>query len=142
MHGRMWEYKKLAKYAHMQPEDVAVWERFIAKNPEYFDSVEYDVEIGEGAPQNPEHADNIQADGKILSQKKIDVVGYKDDLVFVVEVKPVANMRCLGQCIAYCALFKATYTPSSEVKCMVVCREVERELGEVFREHDILIETA
>ena len=138
----MWEYKKLAKYAHMQPEDVAVWERFIKKNPKYFDSVEYDVEVGEGALQSPDLPANIKADGKILSQKKIDVVGYRDDKFFVIEVKPTANMRCLGQCMTYISLYRDTYEPMAELKCMVICGEVERELDALFKENDIMVEIA
>ncbi|MCR4323012.1 MAG: hypothetical protein NUV61_02905 [Candidatus Azambacteria bacterium] len=142
MQGRFYEYKKLSKYPRMKPEDVAVWERFIENNPDYFDNVEYDVEIGAGAPQNPELPENIQADGKILTQKKIDVVGYRDDVVYVIELKPTADMRCLGQMLTYPTLYKATYSPIAEVKSMVICREVERELDALFAEHDIEIKIA
>ncbi len=45
MEGRF-PFKILAKYPHMKPEDIAVWERFINKNPGYFDTVDYDVHLG------------------------------------------------------------------------------------------------
>ena len=67
-------YKHLAKYPHMQPEDVNVWDFFVETTPDFFETCDYDVTVGEGAKQNPEHPENIQYDGKILTQKKIDVV--------------------------------------------------------------------
>ena len=142
MQGRIYDYKKLSKYPHMKPEDVAVWARFIEKNPDYFDNVEYDVAVGKGAPQNPELDENLQYDGKILTQKKIDVIGYRDDQIFVIEVKPTADARCLGQILTYLPLYKATYELFSEPKGMVICGAIERELDERFREYDIMVEIA
>ena len=142
MIGRVYPFKKQAKYPHMKPEDVAVWERFIDQNPEYFLECEYDVAVGEGAPQNPEHADNIQYDGKILTQKKLDVVGYRNEDIVLVEVKPVANMRGLGQILTYEKFFNATYPQTLPVRKMIVCGSVERELDAMFKEHDIIIKVA
>lgn len=141
MHGRF-PFQILAKYPHMKPEDVAVWERFIIKNPTFLDRCDYDVCCGEGAPQNPEHSENIQADGKILTQKKIDVIGYKKDLVCIIEVKPIANMRALGQILTYRKLFMRDHPEHQEIQPMIVCREIERELGELFLENGIIVETA
>lgn len=141
MEGRF-PFGKLPKYPHMKPEDVAVWERFIAQNPRYFVTCDYDVPVGTGAPTNPEHPENIQADHKILTQKKIDVVGYSTTGNYVVEVKPVADMKALGQILVYRKLYLADNPNLPLVHCMVVCGSVERELGELFAEHDIMVEVA
>lgn len=134
------EFKKLAKYPHMKPEDIAVWERFLVAHPRYFATVDYDVAVGAGAPQNPEHPPEIQADGKILTQKKIDVVGYLDDQTTVVEVGPTADMRKLGQILTYHALYTKDHATASPVFKMVICGAVERELDALYRAHDILLE--
>lgn len=135
-------FSQLAKYPHMQPEDVAVWERFLLKNPFYFDTVDYDVAVGQGAPQDESQPENIQYDGKILTQKKIDVVGYKGDTICVVEVKPIANMRGLGQILTYRKLYKDDHPEISDVNAMVLAGEIERELEPLFAEHGVLLETA
>lgn len=133
-------FRMLAKYPHMKPEDVTVWERFIANNPNFFDTVDYDVKCGKGAPQNPELPENIQADGKILTQKKIDVVGYMNGVIYVVEVKPIANMRGLGQILTYHELFRADHPEEPEILKMLICGAVERELEEMYAKHGILLE--
>lgn len=141
MPGRF-EYKTLAKYPHMKPEDVAVWERFITKNPAFFERVDYDVVVGAGAPQNADHSENIQKMGTILTQKKIDVVGYNGELASIVEVGPIADMRKLGQILTYATLFAATYPDVRIAQKIVLCGQVERELEPMFAEHDIVIELA
>lgn len=134
--------QKLAKYPHMQPEDIAVWERFLINKPEYFKRVDYDVPVGKGAPQNPDHPKNIQADGKILTQKKIDVVGYFANSVTVVEIGPIADMRKLGQILTYHKLYAADHPEHSKVLKMVLCGEVERELEDLFIENGVILEVA
>jgi len=53
-------YKHLAKYPHLKPEDIQVWEEFIAQNPKHFLTCDYDVCVGDGAPQDPNLPENIQ----------------------------------------------------------------------------------
>lgn len=126
----------------MKPEDIAVWERFIKRAPTYFERVDYDVAVGKGAPQNPNHPANIQADGKILTQKKVDVVAYIGDLVYVVEVGPIADMRKLGQILTYYKLYTTDHPEHSQVFKMVVCGELEREVSPLFAENEIMLEVA
>jgi hypothetical protein len=141
MTGRF-PFQRLAKYPHMKPEDVAAWERFIDTNPGYFESVDYDVAVGEGAPTNPEHPENIQHDHTILTQKKIDVVGYRGATVTVVEVKPIADMRALGQALVYSHLYAADHPEVTDLQRMVVAGEMERELAPIYAAQSVQFELA
>lgn len=141
MPGRF-PFQHLSKYPHMKPEDVAVWERFIEAKPTFFDSVDYDVRCGIGAETNPDHPPEIQYDHTVLTQKKIDVVGYKNDLIYIVEVGPIADMRKLGQILTYTKLYKADHPDIDRPVPMVLCREIERELADLFDDHAVTIETA
>lgn len=141
MTGRF-PYTTLAKYPHMKPEDVAVWQRFVVNNPAFFDSVDYDVPCGIGATPNPDHPINIQRDHIILTQKKVDVVGYNGNIVTLVEVKPIADMRSMGQIIAYHHLFTKCHPEHTIVNKMIVCGSIERELDEIFTENNIITEVA
>lgn len=132
-------FSELAKYPHMKPEDVQVWTRFLAKYPAYFDTVDYDVPVGQGAPQDENQPPNIQYDGKILTQKKIDVVGYKRDIITVVEIGPVADMRKLGQILVYRKLFTADFPDLQPPLSAVLCASVERELEAIFNEHGVML---
>lgn len=141
MIGRF-EYRLLAKYPHMKPEDVAVWSRFIEKNPTYFDTADYDVPCGTGAPVDPNHPPEIQRDHTILTQKKIDVVGYRENSVTLVEVKPIADMRALGQILTYSHLYALDHPEVTDLQRMVVAGSVERELEPIYASQGVQIELA
>lgn len=92
------------KYPHMKPNDVAIWERFMLRNPDAYAEVIYDQPLGEGR-QAPEEAEaNMAADWKILTQWKADVIAFRDGAIDVIEVKPNAGPSALGQIIAYALL--------------------------------------
>lgn len=141
MIGRF-EYKRLAKYPHMKPEDIAVWERFIDANPAQFERCDYDVLCGTGAPTNPDHPPEMQRDHTILTQKKIDVVAYAGDSTYVIEVGPVADARKLGQILTYKSLYMLDHPEARDVFAMVICREVEREMQQMFDQQGIIVRTA
>ena len=135
-------FEKLPKYPHMKPEDVAVWERFIIKNPDWCESVDYDVAVGKGAPVDPEHPENIQRDHTILTQKKIDCVCYRGSEFILVEVKPVADMRALGQIITYSHLYAADHPEAGALTRVVVAGMLERELDAIYAAQGVEIELA
>lgn len=133
-------FKHLAKYPHMKPEDISVWVRFITNNPNYFDTVDYDVPLGKGVEVSTAYSENLRKDYKILTQKKVDVIGYKDENVYLVEVKPVADMRALGQIITYNNLYSNEFISLKIPISLVVCGNIERELENVYKANNILIE--
>lgn len=124
----------------MKPEDVMVWERFIQARPDFFSTVDYDFRVGEGAPQAPTLPENIARDGKILTQKKVDVIGYKDNDIYIIELKPTADTRALGQILAYYNLYIKDNPNARNVHKMVIAGEIERELEDVYFENDVIVE--
>lgn len=123
----------------MKPEDIMVWERFLTARPDFFDRVDYDYKVGEGAPQAPTLPENIRRDGKILTQKKVDVVGYKGADVYITELKPKADMRALGQVLSYFNLYRKPTVATGFVFKIVIAGEMERELEAVFKEQQIKV---
>lgn len=114
-------YGKLAWYPHLMPEDVAVWERFIAANPDRFDSCQYDVPVGSVPDfvKNDPSAD--MASMEKLYKLKIDVVGSRREALTIVELKPACTMSTLGQVKGYKHLYERDYSPPEEVGAMVIC---------------------
>ncbi len=131
MNGRF-KYEKLEKYPHMKPQDVAVWERFIARYPDFFERVDYDVCVGTGAPFETHMCEKENCECAKLYQKKIDVVAYRDYTRYILEIKPVANMRGLGQAIAYGKLYRDSFTTSDNIVLGIIAEKMENDLEEVF----------
>ena len=126
----------------MKPEDIAVWERYISKNPARFESVDYDFRVGTGAEVDPNHPEEMQRDHTILTQKKIDAVAYVGSFVYLIEVKPIADMKALGQILTYHKLYTVDNPQELAVRKMIVCGSIERELEPIFAENNIFVEVA
>ena len=126
----------------MKPEDVAAWERFIDTNPGYFETVDYNFALGEGVDVGEEEPESQRRGFQTLTQKKVDVVGYRGTSVFIVEVKPIADMRALGQALVYSHLYAIDHPEVSDLQRMVVAGEIERELAPVYAAQGVQFELA
>lgn len=115
-------YKKSHWYTHMKPYDVAIWERFIAKYPNMFDEVIYDLHVGGKPDIAPDTAPEMVKSWVMLNQKKIDVVGFKGAQVFIVEVKPDAGASAVGQVLNYKQLYNMYIDPGA-VCIPVICTD-------------------
>ena len=117
-------YKRYLKYPHLRPEDVKVWNLFISQNPDFFKAVEYDVKVGEGReyPDSPEGP--IKEDMKYLSKKRIDVVGFMNHEIYVIELKPKAEMRAIGQALSLAELYR-DIAPSDRIVLPTVITDEE-----------------
>ncbi len=138
MQGRF-KYVLLAKYPHMKPADVAVWNKFILNNPAVLDSVDYDVFVGEGAPFDTTLKSLEGQDVGALYYKKIDVVGYRPGEVWLIEVKPVATLIAIGQINSYYELYIEKFKPRDKVILAVVAESVAPDAENLARKWDTKI---
>ncbi len=100
-----YRYEKLPHYPDLRPEDRLIWERFIEKNPDRFSRVWYDVRVGDPAECPDETPENMKQAWADLTRWAIDVVGEDEDAIYVIEVKPYANAKAMGQALAYASIF-------------------------------------
>jgi hypothetical protein len=126
-------------YPHMKPADVLIWEAFIRGNPGFFDSVDYDVPVGEGAPFLPESEEAFVSDYRLLTQKKIDVVGYRDNEVWLIEVKPNAGSKALGQILTYEKLYSKTNPNLTNLRKCVITNFLQPEYDSVYSKFNVVV---
>jgi len=101
------EYKKLLKYPHLKAEETEIWSRFIEKYPDAFESVDYDILVGKGAEVGAGESEEMRKDIEYLTKKKIDVVGYKNNEISVIEIRQRAGLDMVGKVVAYLELYRA-----------------------------------
>ena len=136
MSGRL-PYRKRIKYPHMIWEEAIVWERFIDANPGYFDSVDYDFRVGVGAQPDESFTPNYQRMVKMLSQHRIDVLGWNGDKPTIVEVKGRAIISTLGQVLGYKTLFEREFNVFGTAEMLVVCDRIGEDVMMVFDRNKI-----
>lgn len=121
----------------MKPADIHIWEKFIRANAGFFDSVDYDVPVGD-LPEWLDHEnDSHAASQAILYKKKIDVVGYIRDEIWLVELKPFAGSGALGQILTYEILYKREHKGTETIRPCVITNMCKNGLPTIFIEKSI-----
>lgn len=123
----------------MKPEDVAIWERFLIKHPDAFERCDYDVKVGAGRMPAFRQEPNMEKGWKDLTQKKIDVVGYKGKDVWIIEVKPNARANALGQMWMYDELYKADFAVEGKIYNLIITDRDDPDTMKVAATGDISI---
>lgn len=113
-------YEKRRKYPHLKPQDVAIWERYIAANPMAYEGVDYDVAVGDSPRFSTEVNPETGGDDRFNYRRKIDVVGYVAGRVEIVEIKPQASPSAFGQVLGYLQLYKSYVDPEANAKAVII----------------------
>lgn len=131
----------MTHYPHMLAEDTAVWSKYLADPVIAIREVWYDVHVGQGMllPVGASDLDKRIAAG--VSRKRIDVVADVQGVLWVIEVKPAANMVALGQVLSYTRLFIEEYRPTQEVRAVVVCDRIDEDLLDEFEADGVMVIT-
>ena len=113
-------YQMLDWYPHMRPKDRLIWDIFITQNPDAFLKVWYDVRVGDDDDIEKSCPAIIQADWHDLTMWQIDVVAEDEKKIYVIEIKPMANAKAVGQALAYAALYQEDHKPKKPVVPVVL----------------------
>ena len=90
-------YKLLVKYPHLSQEDKLVWERFITKNPTAYNTCDYDFAVGDVSEHEAEAVKLEIAGAERVNRYRIDVIGYTDTAIHIIEIKKRAGLDTLGE---------------------------------------------
>lgn len=115
-------------YPHMLAEDSEVWTRYLASPVHEILEVWYDVHVGQGVLLPVDSDDLVKRIALGVTRKRIDVVCRMASAVWVVEIKPVANMTALGQALSYHGLFTREYLTTRNTFPVVICDRVDQDL--------------
>lgn len=138
MAGRF-AYVERFKYPHMIEAEAKVWNRFIVEFPDYFDGCDYDWRVGDGMSVKPEWEENIKRMATMITQKRIDVVGWNGDHPTIVEVKNRAELSTLGQILGYFDLFVKDFPNFPKPEMLVLCHMIGDDDRFVLEKHGIMI---
>lgn len=116
----VFKYEKGYWYPHMKPRDIEIWERFIDKYPDMYETCQYDFHVGDGPKFDTLLDDGTDTNQDALYRLKIDVVAHKGDTITIIEVKPNATASTIGQLIGYYKLYMRDEEPSKKVELAIV----------------------
>lgn len=114
------KYEKRAHYPHLRQKEIEIWERFIALKPDEYDEVEYDLAFGLLPPFGTVVVPETGGDDRRIYLRRIDVVGYKDNRIDFIEIKPNAGPGAIGQVKGYITLYKNLVDPAAKITARVL----------------------
>lgn len=113
-------YEPVGYYPHLSPADVSLWERFVRQNPNRFLRVWYDFRVGEEEEVAEGTLPRVRQGWWDLTYWRIDVIVEDYEKFYVIEVKPNANAKAIGQAECYAALFEEDEEPQKPVVAVVL----------------------
>jgi len=134
------KYEKRLYYTHMTEVEVELWNRFVERYPRRFETVDYDFRVGKGIPLEGEDEEAYIRMGKMLSQKRIDVLGWVDDQPTIIEVKKRVGLSTVGQVLGYASLFAREFKKFPLPFLMVVCETISEDDASVLKDFEVTIE--
>jgi len=108
------------RFLHLLPAERELWERWLKLNGSGWYGYEYDVHVGEGVVYPGEGPDWAQDLAKLLTQKRIDVVAYRQGVPWIFEVKPDAGLSAYGQLLAYRELYRRQFRYEGPLELAIV----------------------
>lgn len=112
------------KYPHMMPDDVATWERWLAKHKDDVADYAYDIKVGESITTPEDLPEPYAGMAQLLSKKRIDVVITYPDKILVAEVKRKAGWTAIGQLLGYPLLFSREYTTDVPITGLLIAESL------------------
>jgi len=99
--GRKYDTFFRGKYPQMLEEDWPVWDRFLELYSDIFLWFYYSVKVGGQINLDPKIPDNIAKAWYDSTAKRIDVLGEKENEIWIVEVTTQPGLRAVGQILSY-----------------------------------------
>lgn len=121
-------------YPHLLQPDIDLWIRYLELHEDKYNNFDYDVRIGEGRDVGDIHPETIRKMAIGLSQRRIDVIGYKDDEIEIIEITLSAGLKCIGQLETYPILYKQTYRPVLPVTTLLLTEKIESDIEPILKE--------
>ena len=130
-------FEILPKYPHLSENESRIWTRFIEQNPNFAESVDYDICVG-GETELPEELDEEwERNARYLGAYKIDAVAYRGGKHFVIEIRTRAGPSALGNIITYMALYQVKVGGEADAEPVIVTDAERPNIRELCAEHDI-----
>ena len=121
-------YSKRSYYPHLRSDESLLYDSLLLAHPLLFDSVDFDVRVGSGQPTHEPILKQAYKDLKDLTKWRLDLVGYNDASVTIVELKTNPRAGVVGQLLCYRFLYSLKFSNSTNIKLLLVTNVLVQDL--------------
>lgn len=98
---------------------------------------DYDLHVGHGLKPGPDKPPNIQGMWLSLTQKRIDITGYRENEIWLIEIKDRPMSASIGQIISYDILYRIDFKPQVPIVLCMIGGIIEPDVETVLRHFKI-----
>ena len=129
------------KFRHFKPGvETRLWQLFLSRRGQEWDRFLYDVRVGKGKPAPEGISPAMRSMWEKLTQKRIDVVGWKGTSPTIIEVKHYASLSSIGQLLGYECLWNKEHPNTPCTNLILVCQVVDDDILEVAGAYGVEVE--
>lgn len=132
-------YKLLNKYPGMRIRDEVIWDEYVKRHRDAFIKVWYNVPLGDPFPNEMDAAIAKANGGFEVSQWRIDVLAEDEDSFAVIEVKPEADSRAIGEALCYAELLKKEWNLAKPVIPIVLTNRISPIMEQVAKMMNVIV---
>ena len=130
----------LVQLPQMTVNESAIAHQWLMEHADEYDDVDFNVRVGNSLELGPEYDEATQRQAALLSQKRIDIVGFNGNAVTIVEVKLRISLSALGQLLGYALLWQAENPGTSEITLEAIGHDALIDAVEVLQAHGVQVE--
>ena len=131
----------LTQFPQMTANESLIAHQWLMANADNFDDVEFNVRVGNALELGPGFDPAIQRQAALLSQKRIDIVGFLGNTVTIVEVKLRISLSALGQLLGYSLLWQAENPTVAGINLVAIGHDALIDVVEILQAHGIAVFT-
>lgn len=126
-------------FPHLSKHDTSIWSRFLDAYADAFESFAYDVALG-GQKVDPQHGgEETRLGWQYSTALKVDVVGFRSDAAWIIEVKPNAGTNAVGAALCYTELARVDVFTDRELVPIVVTDRMSPDVKFAAAELGVLV---
>jgi len=113
----------------LEIEMIKAWAR---EHITEFDELGFNVRVGTGQDPGPAFEPFVRRAAIMLTQKKIDMVGYRGSDITIFEIKARAKLAALGQVVGYRELWRLSKPETVNIDLAVIAVGVDPDTERVL----------
>lgn len=127
------------RYEQMMAEDMGPWTEFLKSDSMPLQEVWYNVHVGQAVEVPTGSPEYMKAHADAVSRKRIDAVGRTETELWIIEVKPYANMQAIGQVLVYEVLFSREFSMNLPSRKVIVAAKCDVDIIEAAARYGVKI---
>jgi len=132
---RWYDNSVYGKYPHLTRSETALWSSFLCKFGNRFARVAYDVPVRVDVGQDFLARTGINSNWAYLTSLKIDCLADEILKYHIFELKPVFDLKAIGQVLVYASLLPIVYNIDKDIITSVITNDVSDEV--MFACHEL-----